>query len=445
MADRIFRRRIYDEMLEWKATSKGSRALLIKGARRVGKSTIVEEFAKREYLSYILINFAQQGPDVIDLFDDLSNIDYIMLRLQLIFGVNLHERRSVIIFDEVQLCPKARAAIKFLVADGRYDYIETGSLLTLRENVKGIVIPSEEKVLMMNPMDFEEFCWAYSDDASFPLLHTLYEALEPIGQASFRKLIEKFRLYLLTGGMPQAVSALLEENNFRHVDEVKREIIELYEADFYKFDPSGRAARLFEAIPGNLSKNRTKFSLNAAGGGTRSTKEEILAGLVDSNTVNISYHVTNPDPAIALSKDVDTFKLFVADTGLFVTLAFKGSRFADNVIYEKVLSGKDGANLGFVFENIVAQMLVAAGRELFYTTFDKPGSTHKYEIDFLTVRKARLVPIEVKSGRSTVHSSLDAFVQKYKKKIDRAYVVYPIDLKVEDSVVFLPVFMTALI
>ena len=432
-------------MLEWKEMSKGSRALLVKGARRVGKSTIVEEFAKREYLSYILINFAQQGPDVIDLFDDLSNIDYIMLRLQLIFGVNLHERRSVIIFDEVQLCPKARAAIKFLVADGRYDYIETGSLLTLRENVKGIVIPSEEKVLMMNPMDFEEFCWAYSDDASFPLLHTLYEALEPIGQASFRKLIEKFRLYLLTGGMPQAVSALLEENNFRHVDEVKREIIELYEADFYKFDPSGRAARLFEAIPGNLSKNRTKFSLNAAGGGTRSTKEEILAGLVDSSTVNISYHVTNPDPAIALSKDVDTFKLFVADTGLFVTLAFKGSRFADNVIYEKVLSGKDGANLCFVYEIFVAQMLVAAGRDIFYTTFEKPGSTHKYEIDFLTVRKARLVPIEVKSGRSTVHSSLDAFVQKYRKKIDRAYVVYPRDLKVEDSVVFLPVFMTALI
>lgn len=445
MADRIFRRRIYDEMLEWKELSKGSRALLVKGARRVGKSTIVEEFAKREYLSYILINFAQQGSDVIDLFDDLSNIDYIMLRLQLIFGVDLHERQSAIIFDEVQLCPKARAAIKFLVADGRYDYIETGSLLTLRENVKGIVIPSEEKVLMMNPMDFEEFCWACSDDASFHLLRTLYETLEPIGQASFRKLIEKFRLYLLTGGMPQAVSALLQENNFRNVDEVKREIIELYEADFYKFDPSGRAARLFEAIPGSLSKNRTKFSLNAAGGGTRSTKEEILAGLVDSNTVNISYHVTNPDPAIALSKDVDTFKLFVADTGLFVTLAFKGSRFADNVIYEKVLSGKDGANLGFVFENIVAQMLVAAGRELFYTTFDKPGSTHKYEIDFLTVRKARLVPIEVKSGRSTVHSSLDAFVQKYKKKIDRAYVVYPRDLKVEDSVVFLPVFMTALI
>lgn len=446
MADLIFKRKIYEEMSQWKKTFNGRRALLIKGARRVGKSTIVEEFAKKEYRSYILINFAEQGKDVISLFDDLSDIDYIMLRLQLIFHTDLYVRDSVIIFDEVQLCPKARQAIKHLVLDGRYDYIETGSLLTLRESVKGMVIPSEEKILEMYPMDFEEFCWALSDTTTFGLLRTVFKNLEAIGQAAFRRLIRTFRLYMLVGGMPQSVAEYLSTNNLKIVDEVKREIIDLYEADFYKFDPSGRASHIFDSIPGNLSKNTKRFSLNGVlRNGTSEKKEEILMGLIDSCTVNIAYHCSNPDPGIALSKDMDTYKLFIADTGLFVTLAFKNRKFTENIIYEKLLDDKLSSNLGYVYENMVAQMLVSSGNDLFYTTFPKPDSVHKYEIDFLLSRNGKLCPIEVKSGRSTVHSSLDAFIAKYKKMTGCSYLIYPRDLKAEDGIIYLPVFMAGLL
>ena len=366
----MFQRKIYSKLLEWKRESSGKTALLIEGARRVGKSTVVEEFARNEYKSYILIDFSKASKEVKGLFDDISDLNYIFLRLQLIFHVDLHERESVIIFDEVQLCPMARQAIKHLVKDHRYDYIETGSLISIKKNIKDILIPSEERKVTMFPMDYEEFLWAIGDRSTSKLLAEVFERRIPLGDAVHRKLMRDFRLYMLVGGMPQAVNEYLETNNFRKVDEVKRDILQLYEDDFKKIDASGRMSILFDAIPAQLNTNASRYQVSSVLEGERADQIlELLADMADSKTIQIAYHANDPNIGLANAKDLRRFKLFLSDTGLFTTLVFKDKNFTENIIYEKLLSEKLSVNLGYVYENVVAQILSTNGHALYYYTF----------------------------------------------------------------------------
>lgn len=439
---RIFKRKIYDRMLQWKQERDGKTALLVKGARRVGKSTIAEEFARREYDSYLLIDFASASEEVKSLFNDLMDLDYIFLRLQAIYHVILQERRSVIIFDEVQKCPLARQAIKQLVKDHRYDYIETGSLISIRKNTENIIIPSEETRIDMFPMDYEEFRWALGDTATVPLLRQFFDKHIPLGQA-FRKAMRDFRLYMLVGGMPQAVNEYLDTNNLCKVDTVKREIIDLYFDDFLKIDPSGRASQLFQAIPSELSKNASRYQVGSVlSDSERKNLSEVLKAMKDSMVVNFSYHANDPNGGFSLNSDRDLYKMFVGDTGLFVTLAFWDKDVTENVIYEKLLSDKLSANLGYVYENMVAQMLTATGNKLFYHTWPTENSNHNYEVDFLLSRGSKIWPIEVKSSGYKTHASLDAFCKKFSDRISNRYLIYTKDFKKDEATTLLPVFMT---
>lgn len=429
-------------MLQWKQERDGKTALLVKGARRVGKSTIVEEFARQEYDSYMLIDFARASEEVKALFNDLMDIDYIFLRLQAIYNVILHERRSVIIFDEVQKCPLARQAIKQLVKDHRYDYIETGSLISIRKNTEGIIIPSEETRIEMFPMDYEEFRWALGDKATVPLLRQFFEKQMPLGQA-FRKSMRDFRLYMLVGGMPQAVNEYLDTNNLSKVDTVKREIIDLYLDDFLKIDSSGRASQLFQAIPSELSKNASRYQVSSVlSDSERKNLTEVLNAMKDSMVVNFSYHSNDPNVGFGLNSDKDQYKMFVGDTGLFITLAFWDKDVTENIIYQKLLSDKLSANLGYVYENIVAQMLAAAGNKLFYHTWPMEKSNHNYEVDFLLSRGSKIWPIEVKSSGYKTHASLDAFCKKFSDRISNRYLIYTKDFKKDEATTLLPVFLT---
>lgn len=438
----VFKRKLYNKMLEWKKDFDGKTALLIKGARRVGKSTLVEEFAKKEYESYILIDFSIASQEVNGLFADLSDLNYLFLRLQLIYHVNLVERKSVIIFDEVQMQPLARQAIKHLVKDGRYDYIETGSLLSIKKNIKDIVIPSEETRLQLYPLDYEEFRWALGDTATVPLFQDAYDNMLSLGDDVNRRLLRDFRLYMLVGGMPQAVDAYITTNNLSMVDQVKRNILELYEEDFRKIDPSGRAGMLFDAIPAELNKNASRYQVSSVIAGEKEERvREILADMQDSMTVYISYHADDPSTGLALHKDPGRYKLFLCDTGLFVTLAFKDRDFTENEIYERLLSDKLSANLGYLYENMVAQMLKAAGDELFYYTFPKETSNHNYEIDFLLARGNKICPLEVKSSGYKTHASLDAFQDKFANRILKRYLIYTKDVKKDQDVFCIPIYM----
>lgn len=438
----IFKRKLYAKMLEWKQEFDGRTALLIKGARRVGKSTLVEEFAKNEYESYILIDFSIASKEVNTLFTDLSDLNYLFLRLQMIYHVNLIERKSVIIFDEVQMQPLARQAIKHLVKDGRYDYIETGSLLSIKKNINDIVIPSEETRLQLFPLDYEEFRWALGDSVTIPLLRSVYEKMIPLGDDVNRRMLRDFRLYMLVGGMPQAVDAYISTNNLSIVDQVKRNILELYEDDFRKIDPSGRAGMLFDAIPAELNKNASRYQVSSVIAGEREERvREILADMQDSMTVLISYHADNPSVGMALHKDPGRYKLFLCDTGLFTTLAFKDRDFIENEIYEKLLSDKLHTDLGYLYENIVAQMLKAAGNELFYYTFPKETSNHNYEVDFLLARKSKICPLEIKSSGYKTHASLDAFQEKFSSRILKRYLIYTKDIRKEKDIFCLPIYM----
>ena len=438
-----FRRKLYDKMLEWKKNSKGKTALLIKGARRVGKSTIVEQFARNEYKSYILIDFSVAPMEVQHLFEDISNLNYIFLRLQVVYKTELHERQSAIIFDEVQRQPFARQAIKHLVKDGRYDYIETGSLLSIKQNVQNILIPSEETRLNMYPMDYEEFCWAMGDNVSVPLLRQLFDARQPLGDGVHRKLMRDFRLYMLVGGMPQVVDTYLQQNSFSQVDMEKRNIIELYEDDFRKIDPTGRASMLFDAIPSELGKNASRYQVSSVIEGQRADDvSAIIEDMKDSMTVNIAYHANDPNAGFAMNKDIYHYKLFVGDTGLFVTLAFKDKEFTENIIYEKLLSDKLDANLGYLYENVVAQMLRVSGNELFYYTFPKDKGNRNYEVDFLISRGNKICPIEVKSSGYKTHTSLDEFVKKFPSRISNKYLVYTKDFVKDGDILCVPVYMT---
>jgi predicted AAA+ superfamily ATPase len=438
-----FKRKVYDSMLKWKKERNWNTALLLQGARRIGKSTIAEEFARREYKSYILIDFSKASKEVISLFDDISDLNFLFLRLQFIYQTQLYERESVIIFDEVQLQPLARQAIKHLVKDNRYDYIETGSLISVRSKSSDIIIPSEETKINMYPMDYEEFRWALGDTTTIALLRNAFEKKISLGEAVHRKLMRDFRLYMLVGGMPQAVASYIKTNNFSEVDLVKRDIISLYEEDFGKIDNTGKAKAMYDAIPSQLSKNAARYQV-----GKTANKQKvdriinIIKDMEDSMTTNIAFHSDDPNIGLALTKDEEYFKMYCSDTGLFVTLVFKDSDITENVIYNKLLNDKLSTNLGYVYENMIAQMLKATGKELFYHTIPYAEGKKYYEIDFLISDKHKISPIEVKSSGYKTHKSLDEFCEKYSERVMNKYVIYTKDYKRENGVEYIPVYMT---
>ena len=441
-----FNRKIYSKLLSWKNETPGKTAVLIEGARRVGKSTIAEEFGKNEYRSYILIDFTKVSDTVIRLFDDLSDLDYIFLQLQVIFKKDLYKRESLIIFDEVQFCPKARQAVKHLVADNRYDYIETGSLISIRKNVKDILIPSEERKIQMYPMDFEEFLWALDDNRTYPLIESLWEAKKSFGDDMNRTLLRKFRLYMLVGGMPQAVSTYIETNNFRFVDEVKRDILNLYEEDFRKIDPSGKAGLLFKSIPSQLEKNASRYQVSSVLEDERASSVlELISEMENSKTVLISYHCDDPNAGLSRTRDLENFKMFLCDTGLFTTMIFRDRDFTENVIYEKLLSGNLEANLGYLYENVVAQILTANGNRLFYYTFMNEKSRHNYEVDFLLARRNKICLLEVKSGGYKTHASMDAFCEKFSSRVLEKYLVYTKEFRKDRDIFCIPFYFVPML
>lgn len=372
----------------------------------------------------------------------MYNLDFFFLQLQQFTGVRLYENESVIIFDEIQLLPKARQAIKYLVADGRYKYIETGSLLSIKKNTKDILIPSEEHKISMYPMDFEEFLWAIDDTMTADTIKLLMKSKKPAGNALHRNLMRTFRLYMLIGGMPQAIESYLESNNLQVVDEVKRKIIDLYEEDFIKIDGTGLAGDIYDAIPANLSSNASRYILSTARNGIRSNRvRELIPDMLSSFTVNIAYHANNPNVGMSLEKDINRYKLFLSDVGLFITLIFKDKDFTENIIYNKLLSNKLDTNLGYVYENVVAQMLMAKGNNLFYYTMNSDNSNHLYEIDFLFSKGNKICPIEVKSGNYRSHKSLNLFCDKVSNRIKDKYVVHTKDYKSENGIQYIPIYM----
>lgn len=440
----IFKRKLYDKLLEWKNTQQGRSAVLIEGPRRVGKSTLVETFAKQEYISYIIIDFNKASDEIKALFDNLMDLDFIFLHLQTTYAVKLVERKSVIVFDEVQKCPKARQAIKYLVADGRYDYIETGSLISIKNSTKDITIPSEEDRLPMYPMDYEEFRWALGDEVSIPMVKQFFDNKMSLS-GTHRLKMRELRLYMLVGGMPQAVAEYIKTNNLSAVDSVKRKIIRLYLDDFKKLDSTGRLEQMYQNIPAQLSRNSARFKPFSVLGQVADEKMyELLMDLEDSKTVLFCHHSSDPNVGFSLTKELSKFKLFVADTGLFVTLAFWDKNFTENIIYNKLLSDKLDSNLGYIYENLVAQMLVASGNELFYYTFPK-DEKHNYEIDFLMSKGSKVVPIEVKSSGYNSHSSLDAFCAKFSARISDRYLICGKDYFHDGQTIVLPFYMTPLL
>ena len=406
-----FKRKAYDKLVQWKTDYAQNYAVLLEGARRVGKSTIAEQFARNEYRSYILIDFSKASNEIKSCFDDINDLDMFFLRLQALTGVNLYKEESVVIFDEVQLFPKARQAIKHLVKDGRYHYIETGSLISIKKNVENILIPSEEMKIDVYPMDYEEFCWATNQN--FDMLKKIYDMNKSIGQEVNRKLMRDIRVYMAVGGMPQAVEAYTAGQNFSMIDQIKRQIIVLYEDDFKKIDPSGRLSSIYHSIPAQLSKEAKRYSLSKTLGRRKNEKDDsLIYDLIDSKTVIASYNSTDPRVSLSLTKDLSSYKLYIADTGLFVTLMFIDRPATENEIYAKLLADKLPANLGYLYENLVAQMITSTGRELYYHTWEKKGSTHYYEIDFLISNGSKVSAIEVKSAGAGKHESLLEFRKK---------------------------------
>ena len=418
----MFKRKVYDQLLEWKNEWNGKYACLLEGARRVGKTTIAEEFARKEYESYVLIDFSNISKEMIDIFDDISKLDRFFLRLQMETGVELYERKSVVIFDEIQLFPKARQAIKHLVKDGRYDYIETGSLISIKKNVKNILIPSEEHKIRVYPMDYEEFMWATGANPN--VLNMAYKSNVELGNAANRNMMRDFRIYMAVGGMPQAVERYIDTNNFESVDRVKREILDLYFDDLKKIDGSGRITDMYKSVPCQLAAKKKHYVITNATGKQKTRKdEERLFELIDSGLVLPCYNVLNPTVSLSQTKDMDCFKLYLSDIGLFTTMLFNDSQNGIEDIYKKLLSDTLPADLGYLYENVVAQAIRASGRELYYHTWKKEGSTHSYEIDFLLTSKNKVIPIEVKSSATKNHKSIDNFAMKYSKYVGERYLL----------------------
>ena len=432
-----FKRKAYNKLLEWKNLYSDKYAVLLEGARRVGKSTIAENFAKNEYKSYILIDFSKTTSNILECFDDIGNLNIFFLRLQAETGITLYEHESLIIFDEVQLFPKARQAIKHLVFDGRYNYLETGSLISIKKNVKDILIPSEEMRIQVYPMDYEEFCDATG--SNYELLHEIYNCGTAIGQATNRKLMRDLRIYMAVGGMPQAVEAYVDGKNFSEIDMVKRQIVSLYEEDFKKIDDSGRISALYHSIPAQLAKDTRKYRITTAIGKKNNTKaEELLYELIDSKTVLPCYNSTNPRVSLTNTKDFHSYKLYLSDTGLFVTLLFIDRPVTENDIYAKLLSDKLPANLGYLYENLVAQMIAASGRELFYHTWEKNGSTHYYEVDFLISEGSKINAFEIKSSGTGKHESIKEFSKKYSQNVNKVYLISQKDVGREENLLLKP-------
>lgn len=435
-----FERKAYQKLLEWKEKYADKYAVMLEGARRVGKSTIAENFAQNEYKSYILIDFSKASANILECFDDMGNLDIFFLRLQAETGTTLYEHESLIIFDEVQLFPKARQAIKHLVADGRYSYLETGSLISIRKNVKDILIPSEEMKIQVFPMNYEEFCDATG--GNFELLRQIFGSKRAIGQATNRKLMRDLRVYMAVGGMPQAVEAYINGKNFSEIDMIKRQIISLYEEDFKKIDPSGRISALYHAVPAQLAKDARKYRITTAIGKRNNSKaDELLYELIDSKTVLPCYNSTDPRASLADTKDFNSYKLYLSDTGLFVTLMFIDRPATENKLYAKLLSDKLPANLGYLYENLVAQMIAASGRELYYHTWEKSGSTHYYEVDFLISNGSKIDALEIKSSGSGKHESISEFCRKFSQNISKAYLISQKDVGNEENLLLKPFYL----
>ena len=446
----LFKRKIYDQLLEWKHRSHGETALLIEGARRVGKSTIVEEFGRREYKSVAVIDFMRPNHNVVSaILNHPEDLDILFTEISLAYKVKLHERNTLIVFDEVQRCPQARELIKALVADRRYDYIETGSLISIKMNVADITIPSEEESIGMYPMDFEEFLWAMDDDVTFPIVRRAYEERRPMGRSLHDTAMHRFREYLMVGGMPQAIAKYRETHNFGDVDVVKRTILKLYRNDIAKFAKSGAAKvrRVFDGIPGQLSKKEKKFSLASLGKNARKrTYEDAFLWLADAKVANIAYNATDPGVALALSEDDSTCKIYSADTGLMIAQSLGDRSFTEGAIYAEVYSGNLGVNEGMVMENYVAQAFTASGRRLFfYSRYDLENAANRMEIDFLIRRGDKICPVEVKSGNSRSHASLDKFRAKFGKRIGEPFVLCIKDYMEKDGVTYLPLYMAQLL
>lgn len=449
------RRKIYTELLKWKEEEAGRTALLIDGARRVGKSYIVENFAKQEYKSYIIIDFNRVNQEVTELFENyLNDLDLFFMYLSNYYNVKLYERDTLIIFDEVQLFPRARAAIKYLVADGRYDYIETGSLMSIKKNVKDIVIPSEERHLRMYPLDFEEFLWALDNESLMDFIKVFFEKKKPLGAALHRKAMDYFRQYMIVGGMPQAVERYVETKDFERVDRVKRDILELYRADIVKHAQGYemKVEQIFDDIPAQLQKHDKKFKLSSLKKEARFRDyEDAVFWLSDAMIVNVCYNSTAPNIGLKLNMDRVTMKCYMADTGLLISHAFDENGIVSEEIYKKLLFDKLEVNKGMIMENIVAQMLVASGHKLyFYNNPSRDDASLRMEIDFLIAKskitsKHNISPIEVKSGGKYTLTSLKKCREKYTEQLDTLYVLHKNDLKVEEGIVYLPLYMTPLL
>lgn len=449
------KRKIYQDLLNWKQDEQGNVALLIDGARRIGKSYIVEEFAKKEYKSYIMIDFARAEYEVKEYFLNYRNdLDGLFSRLSLHYRTQLYPRESIIIFDEVQFCPEARSMIKYLVADHRYDYLETGSLVSINSNVKDILIPSEERHIKMYPMDFEEFLWAMGDDILMTFIKDCFQKEQPLGQAFHRRAMDMFRQYMIVGGMPQAVNKYVETKSFEKTDRVKRDILNLYRADIKKYAKGyeSKVTKIFDTIPGQLQKHEKKFRLSALKEQARFRDyESSFTWLEEAMVVNVCYAATEPNIGLRLKQDDSTLKCYFGDTGLLLSLAFDEKTTQKEEIFRRLMLDKLEINKGMLTENIVAQMLVAAGHNLyFFSSYDKLDSADTMEIDFL-IRKPivsnrhNISPIEVKSGKNYTTRSLDKFRAKYSQQLAVGYIISTSDLRIENETIYLPIYMTPLL
>ena len=449
----VFKRKVYDKLLEWKELSAGTSAVLLEGARRIGKSTIVEEFAKREYDDYMILDFAKESKDVKNNFiENIDDMDTFFRNLFLLKGRSLKGKRCVLIFDEVQLFPLARQAIKYLVADGRYEYIETGSLISIRKNVKDILIPSEEYRIKMYPMDFEEYLWAIGDDVTYDVIKNAFEKRTALGDAIHRKIMKVFRTYMAVGGMPQPVDAYVNGKTFAQIDFVKRNILQLYEEDLVKYDTDNRekASVIYKTIPEQLENKNSHFKFSLVDKNARyQNYVDAVSFIAESMIGNECINVTKPEVALELFSDRSNFKLYMGDTGLLVTRIMKNRDETDENLYKALIIDDLGINQGMILENVVAQMLKASGHELYFHEYlYKPEGNEKekkYEIDFITVKKKKICPIEVKSSNYKSHKSFDYLLKKYQLKMEDRYIIYTKDLKYEDGITYIPIYMTMFI
>lgn len=449
----IFKRKVYDKLKEWKTLSAGSSALLLEGARRIGKSTIVEEFAKKEYDDYMILDFARENQEIKHNFEEnMNDLDTFFRNLFLLKGRRVKGEKCVLIFDEVQLFPQARQAIKYLVADGRFDYIETGSLISIKKNVKNILIPSEEYRVKMYPMDFEEYLWALGDEVTIPTIKEAFEKRKPLGDAIHRKIMKNFRIYMVVGGMPQAVDAYVSGKTYEQIDFVKRNILSLYEEDLAKYDSENRekASVIFRTIPEQLENKNSHFKMSLIDKNARyQNYVDAVSFIAESMIGNECINVTKPEVALELFADRTNFKLYMGDTGLLVTQIMKHRDRTEEDLYKALIIDNLGINQGMIIENMVAQMLRMSGHDLYFHEYmympESSSKEKKYEIDFMIVKKKKICPIEVKSSGYTSHKSFDYLIKKYQLKLEDRYIIYTKDLKYQDGITYIPLYMTMLL